>query len=47
MREDTDGSSRIDYGIILTVMLLSLIGLVSLYVAISMIHLPAVPCAKL
>ncbi|GAF40544.1 cell division membrane protein [Agrilactobacillus composti DSM 18527 = JCM 14202] len=35
MREDTDGSSRIDYGIILTVMLLSLIGLVSLYVAIS------------
>ncbi|WP_416353042.1 FtsW/RodA/SpoVE family cell cycle protein [Agrilactobacillus fermenti] len=36
MNETTnDGSSRIDYGIILTVMLLALIGLMSLYVAIN------------
>ncbi|MCD2256447.1 rod shape-determining protein RodA [Lactobacillus sp. CC-MHH1034] len=36
MNETTnDGSSRIDYGIILTLMLLALIGLMSLYVAIN------------
>ncbi|MFD1671259.1 FtsW/RodA/SpoVE family cell cycle protein [Agrilactobacillus yilanensis] len=35
MNETNDGSSRIDYGIILTIMLLSLVGLLSLYVAIS------------
>lgn len=35
MNETNDGSSRIDYGIILSVMLLSLVGLLSLFIAIS------------